>query len=95
LKFRLRDSERSEISDVPFFRPEDLFDAGGWNTLSVKAQGTRVQIWLNGEEIGSAVVPGPEQGRLGLYLTGGESFADGELAVREVQIQELPEVESP
>jgi len=30
-----------------------------------------------------------------LYLTGGESFANGELAVREVQIQELPEVEGP
>lgn len=74
---------------------KDLFDAGGWNTLSVKSQGPRVQIWLNGEEIGSAVVPGPEQGRLGLYLTGGQPFADGELAVREVQIQELPEEEQP
>jgi hypothetical protein len=64
----------------------DLFDPEGWNTISVEARGPRVQVWLNGEEIGAVRVSGPAAGRIGLHLEGGPAFAGGELAVREVQV---------
>ena len=71
---------------------DDLFDPEGWNTLSAKVEGDRVQVWLNGEEIGAVLTGGAGQGRIGLRIEGGSETA--ELAVREVLVQKLPEEES-
>lgn len=49
---------------------EDLVDREGWNTLSVKVEGDRIQVWLNGEEIGVVRVAGPAKGKIGLYIEG-------------------------
>jgi len=68
---------------------KDLFDAGGWNTLAVEVRGSRAAVWLNGAEIGAACCPMPEQGRVGLYLSGGPAYRQSQLAVREFQIQRL------
>jgi hypothetical protein len=83
---------------------EDLVDREGWNTLSVKVEGDRIQVWLNGEEIGVVRVTGPGKGKIGLYIEG-QHPADllrkskrrgsksAELSVREVLIKQLSEVE--
>ena len=63
----------------------DLLDEGGWNTISVKVEGDRVQVWLNAEEIGAVRTGRPTSGRIGLYVAG----KGGEFCVREVQIQKL------
>ena len=75
-------------------------DREGWNTLSVRVEGDRIQVWLNGEEIGVVRVTGPVKGKIGLYIEG-QHPADlfrkskrrgsksAELHVREVQIQKL------
>jgi len=63
----------------------DLLDDGGWNTISVKVEGDRVQVWLNAEEIGAVRTGGPTSGKIGLYVAG----KGGEFCVREVQIQKL------
>ena len=68
---------------------EDLVDKGGWNTISIKAEGRRVSVWLNGEAIGSARVGGPVKGRVGFYI--GVSEENPELSIREIMIQELKE----
>ncbi len=68
---------------------EDLVDRDSWNTLSVKVEGKRIQVWLNGEEIGAIQTTGPEKGRIGLYLGKQIDSKSVELAVREVLIQPL------
>jgi len=58
-----------------------------WNTLSVRMAGSRLTVWLNGQEIGSVRLTGPEKGKIGLYLDG--SDPKGQLTVSELQIQQL------
>ena len=66
---------------------DDLFDPEGWNTISTDVRGDRVQVWVNGEEIGAVRVAGAKSGRIGLQLVGGEPFAQAEFSVREVLVQ--------
>ncbi|MCP4261938.1 MAG: DUF1080 domain-containing protein [Planctomycetes bacterium] len=68
---------------------DDLVDKEGWNTLSAKVQGDRIQVWLNAEEIGVVRAAGPAKGKIGIYLEGKTASRTTELQVREVQIQKL------
>ena len=72
---------------------EDLVDREGWNTLSVKVEGDRIQVWLNGEEIGVVHAARPAKGKIGLYIEGHPVSKSVELRVREVLIQRLGESE--
>lgn len=72
---------------------KDLVDREGWNTLSVKVEGDRIQVWLNGKEIGVVWVSGPAKGKIGLYIEGHPVSRSAELHVREVQIQKLRKAE--
>ncbi|MFH1881078.1 MAG: family 16 glycoside hydrolase, partial [Planctomycetota bacterium] len=72
---------------------DDLVDREGWNTLSVKVEGDRIQVWLNGEEIGVVRVTGPGKGKIGLYIEGHPTSKSTKLQVREVQIQQLTKAE--
>jgi hypothetical protein len=72
---------------------DDLFDKGGWNTLSVKVQGDRIQVWLNAEEIGVVRVAGAGKGKIGLFIEGKPASRSTELQVREVQIQQMKKEE--
>jgi len=71
----------------------DLFDSGGWNTLAVKVEADRVQVWLNAEEIGSVRIPGPAKGKIGFYIENQTASKPGEFTVREVLIQSLAKPE--
>jgi hypothetical protein len=66
-----------------------LLDEGGWNTISIKAEGDRVQVWLNAEEIGAVRTGGPTKGKVGLYAGG----KGGQFCVREVQIKKIEKSE--
>ena len=72
---------------------DDLVDKEGWNTLSAKVQGDRIQVWLNAEEIGVVRTAGPTKGKIGLYIEGKTASKSTELQVREVQIQKLKKQE--
>jgi len=72
---------------------EDLVDEEGWNTLSVKVESDRIQVWLNGEEIGVVRVTGPAKGKIGLYIEEQPASKSAKLQVREVQIQQLTKAE--
>jgi len=72
---------------------EDLVDRQGWNTLSVRVEGDRIQVWLNGEEIGVVRVTGPVKGKIGLYIKEQPTSKSSELSIREVQIQKLRKAE--
>ncbi|MHC4120121.1 MAG: family 16 glycoside hydrolase [Planctomycetota bacterium] len=68
---------------------EDFEDRESWNTISIKVEGDRTQVWLNGEEIGVVRAAGPVRGRIGLYVSESEDSKRGQLVVREVLIQKL------
>jgi len=70
---------------------EDLADREGWNTISVKVQGDRIGVWLNGEEVGVVRTSGPAKGKIGLHLEGHPAYKTAELCVREVLLQQLGE----
>ena len=68
---------------------KDLMDLEGWNTLSVRVEGQRVQVWLNGQEIGAVRTAGPAKGKIGLYIAGARASRSSQLCVREVLIQKI------
>ncbi|MBN1420672.1 MAG: DUF1080 domain-containing protein [Planctomycetes bacterium] len=68
---------------------EDLFDREGWNTIAAEVRGDRIQVWLNGEEIGAARIRGPARGRIGFHLEGGAARAGSAISIREVLIQPI------
>jgi len=72
----------------------DLEDRESWNTISVKVQGDRTQVWLNGEEIGLVHSGGPAGGRVGLYISQRKDSKPSALAIREMLIQRLAEPSS-
>jgi len=72
---------------------EDLVDRESWNTISARVEGDKVQVWLNGEEIGSVRGIGPAKGKIGLYIEKLPGTKSGQFSAREVQIQKLPEPE--
>jgi hypothetical protein len=71
----------------------DLEDRESWNTISVKVQGDRIQVWLNAEEIGIIRAAGPTQGKIGLYISRSGDLPSSELTVREILIQPLANAE--
>jgi len=72
---------------------DDLLDKESWNTLSAKVQGDKIQVWLNGSEIGVVCVAGADKGKIGIYIDGKTASGSTELQVREVQIQRLKKEE--
>jgi len=67
----------------------DLVDREGWNTISVKVEGKRFQVWLNGEEVGAMLADGPAKGKIGLHIESNSAYKAAKLYVREVLIQKL------
>jgi len=70
---------------------EDLLDWQSCNTISVKLQDDRIQVWPNGQEIGAIRTGGLTKGRIGLHLEKHPACKAGELHIREVLIQRLAE----
>ena len=68
---------------------QDLVDRESWNTISVKVQGKRFQVWLNGEEIGAIRAEGPVKGKIGLHIETNPLYKAAKLSVREVLIRKL------
>ena len=71
----------------------DLLDRESWNTISVRVEAGRVQVWLNGEEIGAVRTPEPAKGRIGLHLEKQQGDRAGQIQVREVLVQLLNQPE--
>ncbi len=72
---------------------KDIEDRESWNTISIKVQGNRTQIWLNGEEIGVIRAAGPAKGKIGLHISKHPDSTASELTVREMLIQPLAKPE--
>jgi hypothetical protein len=66
-----------------------LIDRDGWNTLSVRAEGRRLQIWLNGTQVADVQDDSSDSGRIGFQVHPGAELATMKIIVREAQLQPL------
>jgi hypothetical protein len=66
-----------------------LVDREGWNTISVRAEGRHVQVWLNGKQTADVQDDTSDSGRIGFQVHPGAQFAKMKIIVREIQIQPL------
>ena len=75
-------------------RPSDetikrLEKAGDWNRYEIRCEGTRIQLWLNGEQTVDYTEPDaaiPQSGLIGLQIHGDNK---AEISFRNITIQEL------
>ena len=83
---------REEIQGVEFIAmntDESLVDREGWNTISVRAEGKRLQVWLNGTQVGDVRDDTSDAGKIGFQIHPGAQYGPMKLMVREIQIQPL------
>ena len=71
----------------------DSVDRESWNTISIRVKGEKIQVWINGAEVGSLLAEGPAKGRIGIYIEQPADSGAGRLTIREVLIQKLGEAE--
>ena len=62
------------------------FKPGNWNTMTIKAVGRDITVWLNGHQMSSINNDRSERGRLGVQLHAGE---DTQIKLKNIRITEL------
>jgi len=66
-----------------------LVNRDGWNTVSVRAEGNHIQIWLNGRQVADVRDETSDSGHIGFQIHPGEVFGPMKLFVREASLQIL------
>jgi hypothetical protein len=68
---------------------KSLVDREGWNTISIRAEGDHLQVWLNGHQVADVHDDSSPTGKIGFQVHPGEVFGSMKLVVREAMIQRL------
>jgi hypothetical protein len=66
-----------------------LVDRDGWNTMSVRAEGNHIQIWLNGRQVADVRDDTSDSGRIGFQIHAGDAFGRMKIIIREVLLKAL------
>jgi len=66
-----------------------LVDREGWNTMSVRAEGDHIQIWLNGRQVADVRDDTSDSGRIGFQIHAGDAFGPMKVIVRDVLLKPL------
>ncbi|MHC4573727.1 MAG: 3-keto-disaccharide hydrolase [Planctomycetota bacterium] len=61
----------------------------GWNTISVRAQGNHLQIWINGHQVADVRDDTSDSGRIGFQIHAGNQLSPNKIIVREVLLKPL------
>ena len=81
---------RENIQGVDFIAmntDKALVNRQGWNTMVVRAEGDRLQIWLNNKQIANVRDQTSDSGRIGFQVHRGDVFKSMKIVVREVLIK--------
>lgn len=70
-------------------RDRQLVDREGWNTISVKAQGGHIEVFLNGHEIGQVDDRSFAAGQIGFHVRPVPGQQTGAIIIGEVRLQPL------
>ncbi len=68
---------------------KDLVDRDGWNTISVRADGDHLQVWLNARQVADVHDDTSDSGRIGFQVHPGQVFGPMKIVVREAMLQPL------
>ncbi len=66
-----------------------LVDRDGWNTISVRAEGDHIQIWLNGHQVADVHDDTSDSGHIGFQVHAGDAFGPMKIIVREMLLKHL------
>ncbi len=66
-----------------------LENRDGWNTIRIRAEGDRLQIWLNGRQVGDVHDTTSDSGKIGFQVHPGAEFGTMKIVVREVALKKL------
>ncbi|MHC4442992.1 MAG: 3-keto-disaccharide hydrolase [Planctomycetota bacterium] len=68
---------------------KNLVDREGWNTISIRAEGTRLQVWLNGHQVADVKDDTTDSGQIGVQVHQGKHFETMKVVIREIAIKPL------
>lgn len=66
-----------------------LVNRDSWNTISVRAEGNHIQMWLNGRQVADVRDDTSDSGHIGFQVHPGEVFGPMKIVVREALLQPL------
>jgi hypothetical protein len=66
-----------------------LVNREGWNTIKIRCEGDRSQIWLNGRQVADVHDDTSASGRIGFQVHPGKEFGPMKIIVRDVLVKGL------
>ncbi|HUW19900.1 MAG TPA: DUF1080 domain-containing protein [Sedimentisphaerales bacterium] len=66
-----------------------LVNREGWNTISVRAEGSHLQIWINGRQVADVRDDTSDSGSIGFQIHPGNQLSPNKIIVREVLLKPL------
>jgi len=61
----------------------------GWNTISVRAEGEHLEIWINGHQVADVRDDTSDSGRIGFQIHPGDQLSPNKIIIREVLLKPL------
>jgi hypothetical protein len=68
---------------------KELEDRDGFNTIRIRTQGTKTQIWFNGVQTADVDDNTTDSGKIGLQVHPGAEFGPMKIVIRDIMIKEL------
>jgi hypothetical protein len=68
---------------------DQIIDRDGWNTIVIRAAGTRHVLYLNGHKAADVYDDTTDHGKIGFQIHAGDQFAPMEIHVKQVDIRPL------
>ena len=84
------ESRRNKILAAPKADGSKLVKAGDWNEYTIRAQGPRIQLWLNGTKTVDYTEPDPKIDRTGVIALQVHGGAKSKVLYKDITIEELP-----
>jgi hypothetical protein len=66
-----------------------LVNREGWNTISVRAEGNHIQIWINDHQVADVHDDTSDSGRIGFQIHAGDQLSPNKIIIREVLLKPL------
>lgn len=66
-----------------------IVNRDGWNTISIRAQGEHLEIWINGHQVADVRDDTSDSGRIGFQIHAGDRLSPNKIIIREVLVKPL------
>jgi hypothetical protein len=66
-----------------------LVNREGWNTISVRAEGNHIQIWINKHQVADVRDETTDSGHIGFQIHAGDQLSPNKIIIREVLLEPL------